>query len=422
MNKTDKRIFDNLPIKLYKIILLAGKVANTLKYSAYIAGGFVRDLFLDVDNIDIDLVIEGDGIRFAKTLAGKINGSEIKTHERFLTAKIITKEGFKIDIASTRKEKYEQSASLPVVKEAGIQEDLFRRDFSINALAVKIDSKGFGEIIDYYEGRKDLKNKKIRILHNLSFYDDPTRIFRAIRFEQRYGFKLENHTKELIKEALKLRLLDRLTPVRIQNEIVLILKEKEPIKQIKRMSELGVLTALFPKMKINKDIERQFNEIGKHEKKDGEKWISYFLALIDNFSKAERESICKKLNFDGYVTKAVFQAEGKKRIFKLLKQNRLPLSGISKTLKEILPETLLFLYANSRDKLTRNRISDSLSGLSQKQSLIDGNDLKKLGLKQGPVFKKILGKIGDLVIDGKITTKKEALKYAKDCIKKSKYL
>ena len=168
-----------------------GNLADQLGYHAYLVGGFVRDMVLRDENYDIDIVIEGDGIIFAEEMSKRF-GVKMRTHKEFATAKIIYPDGFKIDIASARLEYYKAPAALPVVEHSSLKLDLHRRDFTINTLAISLNKNTFGELIDFFGAQRDIKEKTIRVLHSLSFVEDPTRILRAIRFEQRFGFKIGN--------------------------------------------------------------------------------------------------------------------------------------------------------------------------------------------------------------------------------------
>jgi tRNA nucleotidyltransferase (CCA-adding enzyme) len=198
---------EKLPSHLYDFLKMAGEIADDLKFGSYLVGGCVRDMLRGEENLDIDIVVEGDGIAFAKKLGEKI-GAKVTTHERFGTAQVMyqktedrkqkTEETIKIDVATARTEYYEFPAALPKVETSSIKKDLYRRDFTINTLAVKLNKRDFGQLIDFFGGQRDLKDRVIRVLHNLSFIEDPTRAFRAIRFSERFGFKLTKHTENLI--------------------------------------------------------------------------------------------------------------------------------------------------------------------------------------------------------------------------------
>ncbi len=218
------------------VIKIVGKVADELKIKAYIVGGPVRDKLLGMSNYDLDFAVEGNGIKFAEVLNKKLKGRLI-TYKAFGTATIELK-GKRIDIVTARKESYKYPAAYPVVKPGAIKDDLFRRDFTINAMALAIDKKGLGKLVDFYGGQKDLTKGVIRVLHDKSFMDDPTRIFRAVRFSVRFGFKIEPHTKKLMKEAVLDGFLGEVNTGRIRKEIEAFLKEKNPKKCLDIFSKL----------------------------------------------------------------------------------------------------------------------------------------------------------------------------------------
>jgi tRNA nucleotidyltransferase (CCA-adding enzyme) len=216
------------------------------KFRVFAVGGFVRDMQLGEDNLDIDIVVEGDGLKLASRLARDLNGL-LTVHKFFGTATINTyckntaklqnalEQEIRLDIATARKEIYKHPADYPRVVFSTIEDDLGRRDFTINAMAVSLNKGSFGEILDTYNGRKDLKDGIIRVLHDNSFMDDPTRIFRAVRFEQRYSFKINRKTMLSMKSAIQSGMLDCLSRQRIIKEKKLIKKEKSALKILARL-------------------------------------------------------------------------------------------------------------------------------------------------------------------------------------------
>ncbi|MDD4894296.1 MAG: hypothetical protein PHW54_03160, partial [Candidatus Omnitrophica bacterium] len=232
-----KKYLSKLPKEIRDFISVAGDVAFSCGMPVYLVGGFVRDLILGVDNLDLDIVVEGDGIKFAELLSLKLNAG-LTLHRRFGTATLIIDKYFKVDIATARREYYPEPAHLPEVTCGTLKDDLIRRDFTINAMAVSINRRDFGTFIDCFGGKKDLAAKKIRVLHDLSFIDDPTRILRAIRFEQRYSFRIEPKTLKLLREAKRLKMLEKVQPQRLRDELILLLKENKPLKQLRRIKEL----------------------------------------------------------------------------------------------------------------------------------------------------------------------------------------
>jgi tRNA nucleotidyltransferase (CCA-adding enzyme) len=221
-----------------------------LGVSVYAVGGFVRDILLRVENLDVDIVVEGDGIRFAEEFEKKFH-CRIRTHKKFGTAIILFPDGLKVDVATARWEVYDSPAALPTVESASIKMDLYRRDFTINTLAIQLNPSAFGEQIDFFGGVKDIKEKVIRVLHNLSFVEDPTRVFRAIRFEQRFGFQIGKHTQHLMKNALKVGFLERLSGGRVFSELILLLQEETPLPALRRMRDFHLFHFLHPTLKFD---------------------------------------------------------------------------------------------------------------------------------------------------------------------------
>lgn len=234
-----------LPVAMAEFIRQAGVLADDMGLQVYLVGGFVRDLLLGVGHFDVDLVVEGDGIHFAQECARRLS-LKVVTHGRFGTAALHGPDGFKADITSARKETYEKPAALPSVSKGGIKDDLFRRDFTINAMAIGINQNSYGEVFDFYGGRRDLEKKTVRALHPLSFIDDPTRILRAMRFEKRLSFRMEPRTLAWIREALGRQMLFSVQKHRLRDELVLIFKEHRPVSVLKRLWELCGYSFISP--------------------------------------------------------------------------------------------------------------------------------------------------------------------------------
>ncbi len=276
-----------LPSNIFNIIRKIGSLAEDNGISAYIVGGFVRDLLLDVADLDLDIVVESDAIAFAKVLEDKINLDMI-AHRRFGTATITLSGGCKIDIASSRKEYYAYVAALPQIFFSSIKEDLNRRDFTINTLAVRINRDNFGQLLDLFNGQKDLTQRKIRVLHERSFIDDPTRIFRAIRFEQRYDFKVEPNTFRLMRKVKGARLLKRLNRFRLGREFILLLKEGKPLKAILRFDRLYGLKLIHPMVKLDKMAQTRLKS-----PRPEDDWLVYFALLTRRLNREQLEKLCR---------------------------------------------------------------------------------------------------------------------------------
>ena len=242
-----KIIEKQLPPELVNFMWLAGEVALGRGERVYLVGGVVRDLLLEQQNLDLDLVVEGNAIELALQLK-EVNGGEIITHLRFSTAKL-SWDRWSVDFATSRSETYDKPGALPRVKPSSIDSDLSRRDFTINAMAVHLNPGDYGKLLDPCGGRNDLKKKVLRVLHEKSFADDATRIWRALRYEQRLGFRLERKTLSLLKRDVDM--LDTISSDRIRYEIECILREGYPEKILRRAEELGVLAKLHPALKGN---------------------------------------------------------------------------------------------------------------------------------------------------------------------------
>ena len=229
-----------LSAPFFSLLQTTGELAERRRVRVYAVGGFVRDLLLGIPNLDLDMAVEGNGIRFAKTLTQRFK-AHVTLHERFGTATVTFADGHTFDVATARTESYASPAALPTVRPSSLREDLCRRDFTINTLAIRLNAPHFGELLDLHRGLQDLKDKTIRVLHGLSFIDDPTRVFRAIRYEQRLGFQLDRNTAVLMTEAVKMGLVHRLSPSRLSAELLHVLSEREPVRMIARLADFNLL-------------------------------------------------------------------------------------------------------------------------------------------------------------------------------------
>ena len=250
-----------LPPPILALAKIAGREASEMGQELYLVGGVVRDLFLSRANFDFDLVVEGNAIKLARRLA-RDSQAKLTIHSRFGTAKLNYPD-FSLDLATARSETYSKPGALPTVKPGKLKDDLVRRDFSINAMALHLNPQHFGELIDLYHGKDDLDNRLIRILHSNSFIDDSTRILRAIRYEQRLGFKLEAETEKLLRRDVTM--LNTISGDRIKHELELILKEDKPELVLQRSGELGVLRQLHPSLKGNGWLSEVFIKARKSD-------------------------------------------------------------------------------------------------------------------------------------------------------------
>jgi tRNA nucleotidyltransferase (CCA-adding enzyme) len=221
----------------------------------YLVGGTVRDILLNRQSFDVDIAVEGDAIALARRLAGELGG-EVVAHDRFGTAVVHYGEGEHIDVVTARSEVYAAPTALPTVAHGTITDDLFRRDFTINAMAASLKPADFGRLVDLFGGHNDLQAGTIRVLHERSFADDPTRIFRAIRYENRYGFRLDKSSASLARAALEDGLVSDLSGARLRDELVALLSEEEVEHTILRLGELGADRAIHPLLAADEEAVR----------------------------------------------------------------------------------------------------------------------------------------------------------------------
>ncbi|CAN0406742.1 unnamed protein product, partial [Phaeothamnion confervicola] len=238
-----------LPERWLALLRRCGELAEREGLEAYAVGGFVRDLILgraagqEGYQPDLDIVVEGDGLAFARTLAGEMQAA-LTQHLQFQTSTLTLPDGLSLDVATARQEEYCRPAALPVVVGSTLKEDLFRRDFSINSMALRLTREHFGELIDFFGGRADLESSLVRVLHNHSFIDDPTRMFRAVRFEQRLHFHLEQNTERLLRQAVLQDRFENISSSRIREELLQCLREPSPLDMLRRLNKLKILRTI----------------------------------------------------------------------------------------------------------------------------------------------------------------------------------
>ena len=423
-----KGYLERLPEEIQGLIHIVGVVASKTGMPTYLVGGFVRDLFLGVKNLDLDIVIEGDGIDFAEELAGRINAKLIR-HRRFGTATLIFGQHQKIDIASARKEFYPAPAHLPVVSKGTLRDDLFRRDFTINAMAISINREDFAELLDYFGGRQDLKNKKIRILHELSFIDDPTRILRAVRFGQRYNFKIEPITLKKIREAIKMKMLERVEPHRIRDDLLLILKEKKPLKEIGYLDKLSGFTFIFPGLRVSSKIYRLMRSAEKEmrwfykaypKRRIIDKWLVYLMCVIDPLSVIQSNKFCRRLALRlGEEKRIVSYKKINKHFVRQLCRKDIKPSRIFILLEPLSYEVILLLRAKYANPVFRRHIEEFFEIYNGMRVFISGDDLHGLGIRPGPRYKEIFTTVLRAKLDGLVKTKEEEMILIRKIIRKN---
>ncbi|MBZ0170542.1 Multifunctional CCA protein [Candidatus Methylomirabilis lanthanidiphila] len=386
----------------------------------YAVGGYVRDLLLGRQNVDIDLVVEGDAITVARRLAHSLQ-AVVTPHPRFGTAHLRLPGGRGLDLATARSERYPHTAALPEVQPAPLLADLLRRDFSINAMAVRIDRHRFGPLIDPLGGLRDLEHGRIRTLHEQSFIDDPTRLFRTARFEGRYRFLIARSTLQLMKAAVKVGAITHLTGPRIFRELHLIAKEPSAPRIIWRLRDLGVLTAIHPRLTLPaaafgllervRQVLNQAPSVPLLEKADESEALLlamlYLLhpktvvAVLKRLAPPHR--IAEKLATDHKACRNAAQT--------LTRAVDLRQSRMARLLDPLSPEARVVLLAVLAKGPAQEAVSRYLTTSSAIIPLLKGADLRHLGFRPGPIYRTILIALRTATLDGRLHTKEDQMSF-----------
>ncbi len=428
-----ERLEEALPPVRLALLKEIARQAHAQHMPIYIVGGFVRDLLLDRPGLDFDVVVEGDAIALARTLEKEFGG-KVSSHSRFGTAKwqIAEVRGHlakvfseningnpddlpeHLDFISARTEFYSYPTALPTVERSSIKLDLHRRDFTINTLALRLDGRHYGNLYDYWGGLNDLQKKIVRVLHSLSFVDDPTRMLRAVRFEQRFHFKIEPRTVQLINEARDM--VRQVSGDRLRHELDLIFSEKNAVKMLSRLDELGLLTAIHPSLswpeKFEKtlvsvlvepidplwDLPENFGNLPTR------RLLAYLVWLIPMGEEISLD-IANRLRFSHPLREALHQGcplyldihsligKSPSRIVARLESAPLP---VLYAIEQLCPgeEICKILHQYHTDwRLV--------------QPKVDGYTLHAMGLEPGPVYRQILWTLRSAWLDGKINSKEQ---------------
>jgi len=396
------------------VIRFIGEEADRCGMDAYMVGGIVRDIFLKRQVLDLDIVVDGDAFHIGTLLAKKFK-TKIHRYAKFGTATVMINDSKRIDIAIARQERYPFPGSLPLIKKGAMKDDLFRRDFSINAMAIRINKKGSGELVDYYGGMRDLRNRTIRILHEKSFEDDPTRILRAVRFEQRFGFKIERTTLRLLKSALRHKAVRNVKPPRYFAEFKKILSEPEPILNLKRLKELQAWKLIDSHLKINfSTVQSYHTNIVRTRQKfiDREhSWsLVYLIALFQGVSIPIQEKFIARFPLTKEEIKSIRQSQNAACYLKDLSKRDSPPSQVYRLLKPLTHSVVLLLGVMTKNKVVIRRIDRFLNEDTFVRLHINGRELKRYGISAGKKMGDVLEQLLNQKIDRKIRTKREEIK------------
>jgi len=415
-----KNRLSGLDRKSGRIIKILGNEADRLCLPAYVVGGVVRDIILRKSIVDLDFCIEGDAIKLAKVLSKRLN-AVLKIYGQFQTATLRLPGGTSIDLARTRSEHYPHPGALPIIRPGPLREDLYRRDFTANALAITVSENGYGQMIDLFGGLEDISNKSIRVLHEKSFIEDPTRILRAVRFEQRFGFKIEKATMGLLKYALKTNQVSNVKPPRYFEEFKKLLGEKDPVKPLRRLIRLKAVGFLDLNLKLSMlkmtNIHRMVLNARRSKLFHGfEKWwLMYFLCLTESMGRQQLEKTLKTYPFTKAEKTTIRQTRDISDILKKLSVKRMAPSRIFALLNPLTEEAVIYVRTRSSSPTVHRRIDRFLRKDRAVILKINGGDLKRMGCRPGRDLGRVLNHVLAVKIDGKVKSRNDELHYAK-CI------
>jgi len=422
-------INSELPVRMQKILLQISHTAARENVEIYLVGGIIRDLLLRYPpEKDLDFVVIGDAIDFAFTLQKIVNGN-IRYYEKFGTASIYLEDGLRLDLVTARKEFYNSPAALPQVKSSSLKNDLFRRDFTINTMACSLTGENYGKLLDYYSGRLDLQNKVIRVLNKLSFVDDPLRILRSVRFEQRFNFTIEPDTMKLINKAVERKVIEKVSRQRLNQELKLCYNEPSPPNILKRFDDLKLFPFLYPR--VNPDQKTwqllfKIDEVIKWvEQRD---WkikpdveLVYLSGLLLGLESVERSAIIRKLYLSKDRASVIYKACREVPVVKeKLDQVGLNPSEVVNCLETLPVEAILLAYASAEQKIIKDHLKLYMEALQYMRPKLKGSDLKKIGLEPGPHYRKIIENLKQAHLDGEVRTPQEELNYVIEYLEKER--
>lgn len=388
-----------VPARALELIWSAAGAADARGQRLYLVGGVVRDALLDRRCLDIDLVLEGDALALAQEAAG---GRRLVAHSRFGTA-TVKEEGFSLDFATARRETYLRPGALPDVKPGNILDDLFRRDFTINAVALPLNGEHRGELLDPWGGREDLDRGLVRILHDSSFVDDATRMLRAARYEQRFGFRLEDGTESLLRRSLPM--LQTVSADRLRHEIDRILLEDQPERPLRRAGELGMLDCLCAPLPCNGAVAGRFSGM-RRSNRPGPLALRYALYLYDLDTPRAEETIAR-FNLPGKTSRVILETIRLKERLATLASGTPKPADIFNFLRGYDREAVAANIIASSQPEAAARMSLFLDRLRNVRTLLNGDSVIAMGVRPGPEVGEVLARLLEARLNGEVETRED---------------
>lgn len=398
-----------LPPASRRLLLAVAAQAEARQLPLYIVGGYVRDILLGRPSLDLDLVVEGDAIAFGRTLVKGLGGS-LLVHKPFGTAvwTLVPDKGLPefVDLISARRERYARPGALPTVEFSTLRDDQFRRDFTINTLALRLDGEQAGVLHDAWGGLADLRRGLVRVLHAKSFMDDPTRMFRALRFAGRLGFRLEGATSAQLRASLPA--LDAVSGERIFNELQLILQEPQRSTILHALQRRGVLRELQPGLHFGAVMSAALEAAsqppaawGIHTTPAELGWVLWLAQL----PPATAQAVAARLRFPRPLADSVTAAAHlRTQVRGLLGQ---PASAVTSYLERQPPLAVYAAYLLQHEQQVQDVLQRYARQWRSVQPYTDGEALRASGLTPGPAYRRILGALRDAWLDGQVGSQKQ---------------
>ncbi|MFQ5839399.1 MAG: CCA tRNA nucleotidyltransferase [Candidatus Methylomirabilales bacterium] len=422
-----RKDFPPLPPSLASLVRRVGEVAEAVGVQVYAVGGFVRDLCLGYPSTDLDLVVEGAGIAFARHLA-KALGATCTVHARFRTATLAPgpRAPGRLDVATARREWYPSPAALPRVEPGTLVEDLFRRDFTVNAMAIAVGREGLGALEDPYGGLSDLKAGLLRVLHPRSYCDDPTRILRGARFASRFRFRLSRTDRRLIRAAVAAGALDALSPDRLRGEMFRLLSEPRAGVALRLLQDLGCLEALVHGWELPPGLFRTFRSlqaaIARYRGYRGDETINgdrlHLMLLLEGQRSEIKRAILGRLGIPAGIQERLARDEqGAAGVGRALAKGKVRQSRVRDLLDRISPEARIWLWARGKGRISR-LVCAYVRSLSQIEPVVSARDLMGLGVPAGPAIGRLLGELKRAKVDGRLRSQADEWTWVRERLRR----
>lgn len=414
---TAQELLGRLPPRQQDLIETTRIVGERRRVSVYLVGGPVRDLILGRATTDLDLTVAGDAVGYAKALAAHL-GAQLTIHAQFGTATLMLGDGLRLDVATARRERYPHPAALPKVFPGTIEDDLFRRDFTINAMAVRVAPRG-EELLDPFDGLKDLSGGFLRVLHAESYRDDPTRIFRGARYAARYRLRFSSRDRQLIRGVLAESVLRRLSTERLFREVKLVLGEPTPEAALKVLQDRGVLRTLDPALAVGNSAVAQMRRV-RHAwqrldrlemSSSPRRWRVYLLVFLCSISPTVRRRVGEHLGVKGPPLDALI---AELRAFRFLQTQLQKQSLRSSRLRHLLDGAstdLRMLLWTSGVKRVRDRAERYLTHLAAVKPALTGRDLTRFGFPPGPKYRRMLDRLLQERLEGRLNSREDEVAF-----------